>query len=506
MARDVIVVGAGLGGLLAAAKLVRAGRRVLVMEKNPHIGGTSYLFRRGLWSFPMGPLSFSYPDRVKASLAEAGIDTDFDFRRNHFQLIAPGLNVVYSQPLAVLARELARSFPKDAAGLEIFFHELDDIIRTTGDIDRWYPAFRAAALPAAPAPSDGPDPGKRLERVRRWAAASSAGLLSRLIGDPALRNLLGSQGTAPPEMSLLNLGVMWHAMSEAGIWFPSCGIHGLCRRLAAAVGFSGGEIRTSSGVREILVSGGRAVGVRMDGGEEIAADWIVSNADYKRTSLDLLPPEAVPAGHLDAVRRVPYTGSELCVYLGVDPGGIDFGEMRATHLFYRRTVRDAEGSDPDDFDDKEIEICRWSDNAPETAPEGSASLILRVGHPYTAWDGWRTGERTRLAGYRETKNRLAWALIRTVDGILPGLSSSVKIMEAATPLTYRDWGRRTLGSIAGWSWSPDAAGLPDRILVRTPVPHLLAAGIYAATGLFLGGVPTALFTGGLAADIILEES
>ena len=79
-------------------------------------------------------------------------------------------------------------------------------------------------------------------------------------------------------------------------------------------------------------------------------------------------------------------------------------------------------------------------------------------------------------------------------------------MEAATPLTYRDWGRRTSGSIAGWSWSDRAARLPGRMLVRTPVPGLLSAGIYAATGLFLGGVPTALFTGGLAADIVLEET
>jgi phytoene dehydrogenase-like protein len=502
---DVIVVGAGLGGLLAAAKLVGAGRKVLVLEKNPHIGGTSYVFRRGLWSFPMGPLSFSFPDRVRSSLEEAGVDTDFEFRRNHFQLITPGLNVVYSQPLADLSDELARTFPKDAAGLKIFFLELADIIRTAGDIDRWHPAFRAgpAADPARPGLSD---PAERLERVRRWASVSSASLLSRLISDPLLRNLLGSQGTTPPLMSLLNLGVMWHAMSEAGIWFPSCGIHGLCRRLAAAVGFGGGEVRTSAGVREILVRHGQATGVVTERGEEIAADWIVSNADYKKTFLELLPADAAPAGHLDIIRRVPYTGSELCVYLGVDPRAIDLGAMRATHLFFRKSVRDRDAADPDDFEDKEIEICRWSDNAPEAVPEGSASLILRVSHPYGAWTHWRTGERTRLEGYRETKNRLAWSLIRTVESLLPGLSTSVKIMEAATPLTYRDRGQRTNGSIAGWSWSADAARLPDRILVRTPVRNLLAAGIYAATGLFIGGVPTALFTGGLAADLILEAT
>ena len=76
-------------------------------------------------------------------------------------------------------------------------------------------------------------------------------------------------------------------------------------------------------------------------------------------------------------------------------------------------------------------------------------------------------------------------------------------MDAATPLTYQDWGGRTRGSIAGWTWTPDAAArLPGRLLIRTPVRGLLTAGIYAATELFLGGIPTALRTAELAADAV----
>ena len=78
-------------------------------------------------------------------------------------------------------------------------------------------------------------------------------------------------------------------------------------------------------------------------------------------------------------------------------------------------------------------------------------------------------------------------------------------MDAATPLTYRDWGGRTRGSIAGWTWTAEAAGtLGNRLLVRTPVRGLLAAGLYAASGLFLGGVPTALRTAELAAEAVLR--
>jgi all-trans-retinol 13,14-reductase len=498
---DVIVIGAGLGGLVAAARLARAGRSVLVLEANPHLGGTSDDFRRGPWSFPMGPLSFSYPDRVRAALAEAGVEDEPVFRRNHFQLIAPGLDVVYSQPLAALRDELLGLFPSEASGLGAFFDELFDIIRTIKDIDRWHPAFMAAR-PAEGSTAD--ELAGRRERVRRWASIPSKALLAPLISAAPLRNLLGSMGTAPPGMSLLNLGIMWQVMSEIGIWFPSWGISGICRRLAESAARAGATIRTSAEVREILVRDGRAAGVRTAAAEVFASEWIISNADYKKTILELLPRDAVPPGHRELVAIVPYTGSELSVYLGVNPSGVDFGAMRAEHLFFRKEIRGGDPGHAEDFEDREIEICRWSDNAPASAPEGSETLVLRTAQTYAAWDAWRAGPRIRRDGYRETKNRLAWSLVRTAESVLPGLAASIRFMEAATPVTYRDWGRRTDGSIAGWSWTDEAARFSDRLLVRTPVRRLLTAGIYAATGLFLGGVPTAMFTGGLAADLVLD--
>jgi all-trans-retinol 13,14-reductase len=132
-------------------------------------------------------------------------------------------------------------------------------------------------------------------------------------------------------------------------------------------------------------------------------------------------------------------------------------------------------------------------------------LVLRVGFPYEHFVAWRTGEKERKEGYKEYKTRLARGLIRTAETILPGLSKAIEVQEIATPLTYRDWGSRYEGSIAGWTWGPrDSGQFSRKILVRTPVPGLFAAGVYAATELFLGGVPTALYTGSLAADMILD--
>ena len=107
---DVIVIGAGLSGLFAAAALSRGGCRTLVLEKLPHIGGTSSVFRRGPFLFPMGPLSFGFPDRVSALLAGAGVSADWTWRRNHFQLISPDFDIVYSRPLSILRGDLINRF------------------------------------------------------------------------------------------------------------------------------------------------------------------------------------------------------------------------------------------------------------------------------------------------------------------------------------------------------------------------------------------------------------
>ena len=94
---DAIIIGAGVGGLSCAAKLAINGKRIMILEKIHHIGGTSHIFKRGKYIFPMGPLSFSFPHLVSKFLGEMGVKENITFERNHFQLISPELDIIYSQ-------------------------------------------------------------------------------------------------------------------------------------------------------------------------------------------------------------------------------------------------------------------------------------------------------------------------------------------------------------------------------------------------------------------------
>lgn len=241
-------------------------------------------------------------------------------------------------------------------------------------------------------------------------------------------------------------------------------------------------------------------------GDVFEAAWVVSNADYKKTFLELIQVQNVPKDFLEVVKTRPYFGSELCVYLGVDPQKVKLDMLGAQHLFYRKMVKSEAEFDLTDFDNREIEIYLLSQNAPDTTPPEKASLILRVGFPYEFFEDWRLGEKKRKKGYLDFKRRLAEKLMKTAETLLPGLASAIEIMEIATPLTYQDWGQRFLGSIAGWSWAAeDSQEFPKKMLIETPIQNLLMVGIYSAAELFLGGVPTAMYTGYLASQTILTN-
>lgn len=502
---DVIVIGAGFGGLSCAARCAKVGKKVLVLEKKNHSGGTSSVFYRHGYGFPMGALGFSRPEMVLDMLERMGAEEKPSFSRNHFQLRSPGIDIVYSIPFQNLINELARLFPHEK-GLAAFFEEFEPVLDLIRGLHLWHPFYKVSG-DSEERSKPGGGIREKMEAVDKFAAVPGEFFVDRHLTDPVLKSFLGSMGTRPPHMSMLNMAVMWHLMCEAGIWTPSCGIHGLADLIKDALLGSGGELLLNSPVKGILVREGRASGVETARGEIYESDWVVSGADAKTTLLSLVDEEHLPTLFRENLRAVPYSGSEMCLYLGVDPVKIDWSAMRARHLFYQKRRRERDTIDPAEFNSREIEICLWSENNPSLVPSGKASLVLRAGFSYDLFARFRTGEKGRTSDYRAFKESLSQSLLHTAENILPGLHAAVEVRESATPLTYRDWGQRYRGSIAGWSWGiHNRVDATNSLLVRTPLSNLFLAGIYASSELYFGGVPTAMYTGLLAAEMINRQS
>ena len=453
----------------------------------------------------MGALGFSYPGKVKNFLESIGIQDKITFDRSHYQIITPYFDSVCSRPFDEFKENLKRIFSKEKR-IDAFFTEFKGIIGLAENISSWHPDYLGPLWKMDSQKKADPDLKSKMRLVERYARMPSADLLGRYFSDPVLINFLGSQGTQEPTMSTLNLALMWNIMSNEGIWFPSCGVHGLTDLMAKAFRKNGGNIKTGHPVEKIRIAGGKARGVLCRNGEKFDADWVVCNTDYKKTFLTLIEKTALTSRYLKVLEEIPYTQSELCVYLGLNPEKVNWEAMKATHLFFRHRYDPGAAPSLEDFPNREIEICLWSDKVPGLIPPGKTALVLRVGFPYDHFAHFRTGDKQRKEDYKSFKEKLASSLVRTAENILPGLREAVEVMEVATPLTYQDWGQRHFGSLAGWTWKvKNAMSLGGKILVETPVPNMLMAGIYAATELFLGGIPTAMYTGNLAADLILKR-
>lgn len=492
--RDAIVIGAGVGGLTAAAHLVKAGLRVLVLERNPHPGGTAYVYHRKGFTFPMGPLGFSHPGVVQNTLKDLGVGDDLKFSRVHYRIRAFGLDLPLSLHFSELVRELPKSFPTDAEAVEYFFKDMDEFIS------------KQKADPN----------GYKLDHTHDISASE---YLHGLIKDWRLRRILGSIGTREPYSGLSLLAAMWNLMSHEGIWFPEEGMQSFCGRLVRAVvgnNENSGEIRLNKEVAKIRVGQGKVLGVILKDGTEIDSSSVISNADYKTAFLKLMDPKTIPPEWYDAISSARQTGSVFQVCLGVDAGKADLSAFeKASRLIYRRSGRNVQEResldwsvreiDPDAFACQELEVSLWGKDWEMVSSEGRAPIVVRAEAEYNHFSKYRLGWRQRSLEYQGYKTRLAQALIREIHHLIPGLEKAILVMDVATPLTFEDQGGRSGGAVAGWSWDyEDFRDDQPKELIGTPIKGLYMAGYQAFSALFMGGVPTAMESGKRAARAVLQ--
>jgi phytoene dehydrogenase-like protein len=310
----------------------------------------------------------------------------------------------------------------------------------------------------------------------------------------------------------------------------------LCNVLAAGVGWEAaargdgsasaegatpppgpGSLRLRTDVSGILVKEGKARGIVLADGTRVAADAVISNADYKATFMRLVPREAVPDRLFHDLSAARQTSSNLQVCLGLDAAEVDLSAYGdASRIIYRRGDGfrppdgdgpdwDREEIDPDILAGEELEATLLSADDPSLALAGGAVLVIRVAAPHRHFVRFRPQWRRRTPEYMEYKTRLAGALVQEVSSLVPGLRDAVRTMDVATPLTFEERGGRSEGAVAGWSWDYSEGSDGGVVeLVRTPIAGLYMAGYQAFSMLSLGGVPSAALSGIKAAEYLLE--
>ena len=487
MSRNVAIVGAGIGGLAAAALLAKAGHRVTVFEQAAHAGGKAASVELGGYRFDTGPSLFTLPEVFRAFFERLGRDLHDYLEPVPLAPLcayefADGTRLNSFSDRARFGAELEAAGVARRAELEAYLERSARLWDWAGELF----LTRSLHEPATYASRRGLKALLHAPRLSPFANLHSAN--ARAFADPRAVQLFDRYATyngSSPFRTPATMRIIPHVEYAFGGYALKGGIVALPRTLERAARELGAEFRFGARVDRIVVENGRCRGVEA-GGESYPADIVVSNADVLSTYRRLLEQPEAP----EALRyaRLEPSSSGLVFLWGVARA---FPQLQVHNIFFSGDYRaefEAIFGALDLPAEPTIYVNVTSKVESADAPAGGENWFVLLNAPRHAGQDWPAlAARARQAALKRLSRALGCdvgALIRVEKIIAP-------------PDIERDTGS-TYGSLYGIaSHSPVAAFL------RHPNRSRRIGGLYFAGGSAHpgGGMPLALLSGMLAAEL-----
>ncbi len=482
---DVVVIGSGVGGLIAANLLARDGAKVLLVEQHYMVGGFCSTFRRGGFTFDAAthfyPL-LGNPDTLTGQLlVQLGVETGWvkmdPVDTFHFP---DGSCFAVPASLDEYLAKLRGEFPHQAAALDGFFAE----VREAYLLGLLY-YFR----------------GRETPRLAPYLGLTVREVLDRHIADRKLRLLLTADCPhwgSPPARTSFVFDAMLRLSYFLGNYYPRGGSQAFADDLARCFEARGGHVLTSVAARRIVVEGGAARGVELEalrgplsvvghaGRYRVHCDAVLSNADLLHTWEELVPPEHVPPDYVAGLRRLRPTYACFLTHLGLT--GVDAAALDAVQGYYWDDW-DADGAGRGTVRFKLFVPTLFE---PAMAPPGGQVAILQkvVEMDY---------EQTEAAGgWQRHKQEVEDFLVAGLEEILPGAGAHIAVRSSATAHTSWRFTLNHQGAMLGWEMSPGqlGAGRPD---ITGPLEGLFTCGHWTRPG---GGITPVIVSAQRAAAAI----
>ena len=377
MNKKVVIIGSGIGGLGAAGLFAKKGYEVTVLEKNEHSGGRANTFEQDGFRFDMGPSWYLAPDlfehyfklmdeeiadhldlaRLEPSYRiffkddpqNVEIHSDIEVDSNTFENIEEGAG-------ARLRAYLKQSEYQYQVATEHFMYKNYDTV---------FDFFNKRVMTE----------GQKLSVFSKMHNFVSRFFKTRKL-QQIMEYTMVFLGTSPYEAPAL-YNLMSHMDFNQGVFYPKGGFYELIKALVTVAEKNGAVIRNNAAVSQILTENGRATGVKLENGETVAADIVISNADMWFTETELLAGNARTYNESYWRKRV-MAPSAFIMYLGTNkkhPGLIHH------NLFFSRDWRknfDDIYKDPKLPEEPSLYVCAPSVTDPSVAPEGKENLFVLV--------------------------------------------------------------------------------------------------------------------------------
>jgi phytoene dehydrogenase-like protein len=505
---DVIVVGGGHNGLIAAAYLARAGRKVLVCERRHVVGGAA------VSEHPFGPdftvTSLSYV----VSLLPQGMVRDLRLADHGYHVYPQG---PYFAPRrdggylslpddpAARAGQIAKFAPADVEAYQRWEAWLGRLGALIGPLLDQIPPKVGSKKPrdllgqAALAAKLRKVDVRAAFDLTRLFTASIADLVEERFASDAMRGLLSVSGVigtwAGPRSAGTAYVMLHHHIGETTWGFPRGGMGGVTAAIASAARAFGAEIRTEAPVARIEVGAGRVRGVTLESGEQIGAPVVITTAHPKISFLRLVDRSQLPDDFIADIESWQTRSGTVKVNYAVDRLPTFASHPEFDPSIYGGTIALAESLDDVEGAYQEAvagraatwafaDICIPSVFDDSLAPEGK-----HVVSAFSQWvpHGWaREPHPDELASYADR-------LTARIEAVAPGFTDSIIGRQVIGPDTMeREYGL-VGGNIFHGELTPGqmfhcrpAAGYAD---LRTPVRGLYQAGSATHGGGGVTGIP-----------------
>lgn len=313
---DIVVIGSGFGGLSAAIRLQAQGHKVTIVEKRDKPGGRAYVYQQDGFTFDGGPTIITAPWLISDLFALCGKKME-----DYVQLIPidPFYNIRfqdgsifhYNGNRENILRQIREFNPRDVAGYQRFAQEGEKIYQKGFELIDQPFTHLSDMLRIVP------------DLVRLQSQRSVAAFVNSYIKDERLRQVFSFHplliGGNPFQST--SIYALIHTLEQKfGVWYALGGTGALVRALARLFEESGGKLALNCEAAEIVVEEktGKAMGVRVKGGEVLPASVVVSNADVAYTYLKLVPTHFRRKNTDRRIKSLRYSMSLFVLYFGTD--------------------------------------------------------------------------------------------------------------------------------------------------------------------------------------------
>ena len=465
-----IVIGAGIGGLTAAALLLKAGHEVTILEAHVYAGGSAGTFYHKKYRFDAG-----------ATLAGG---------------FSPG------GPHARLAEILGLEWPVSPVDPAWVVHLPDRQISQWADPDQWRAERQAAfpgtepfwrrqerladiswAISARPFPWPPESLGDlfTLARAVRPSTLAALPYINSVVrdikryDDPMWQTfldaqlLIAAQTTADKANALYGSAAL--DLPRRGVNHVRGGIGALAQTLADWIRAHGGEILYRRQVSKIELENGRATAVQTNKGLRLTGDNLLANLTPWALA-DLLDQEAPPKLTQEVSQRPPTWGA-FTLYLGVKSASLPANLVGHHQVVVDPAKPLGEGNS--------VFISFSDADDPTRAPDGRQAVTIST---HTEIGRWHNLHNRSRAAYEEERERYAERLLTAAEQAVPGLRGAAELILPGTPLTFERFTRRPLGMVGGfpqtsiWQARGPATGVPNILLVGDSIfPGQSTAGV-----------------------------